>query len=817
MADEGESTEIDGGHAVRAEAPRDARAVASRRGAPRRGWRVVGAGAGALVLAAGFMVGSVASTPWNDFSQHPTFTAPVETEPLELGVVGGASPTGPTSIDQLLGVIEDAELAALESGRELGPEVQQAAAELGALLTTYVAQQQADHVPGLGDLDLPQAPDPATPAVPDEIPPAGPPSSDDQHLDPPESTPGDPLRPPAEAMPTPSPSPSHAPAPSASAAPSAEPSVAPEPSAAPDDDADVLQAGGPRGPVDDAPAEVDDLAPLPQEVGTFQGAGLQLPTWEGLVGGDGTFQVGNGFDQDVATDDETTSDAGLELAHAEDGEEHDHAHGDERITFDDIVVAATHLASLLNPATASVVVDVRPAVTQLPDGSFVSDDGVAVASNGLPLASGAAGSGSLSATLQAVVGQHASSTAGYSNGRIPTSVLCSITTAPGHMLRCDAAAQFAALNAEYRDRFGVDIPLTDSYRSYDAQVAVRAAKPHLAAVPGTSNHGWGLALDLSTPISGGHSAEYVWLRVHAPDFGWDNPVWARPNGSKPEPWHWEFFAAGPVPDRATSHADVTTAGGSGSSGGSSTGSGSSKGSGAKAPSGKGDGGAKGTSQGDTTGKGSKGDKADGEKPKPKPTPKPSTSPSPKPSASPSPSPKPSAEPEPSTSPSPKPSASPSPSPKPSAEPEPSTSPSPEPSASPSPGTDSSPEPSSEPSPTAGAGDEGSTELSDPESSSTETSGTESSSSTTSSTESSSTESSTATSSTESSTSGEDATAPTGDSEVAQREDEMLGSRTDGSGDEGDALPSGDGDDSSGDGSVDSTDDGAVAYGADGTE
>ncbi|MEG3613939.1 M15 family metallopeptidase [Isoptericola haloaureus] len=768
----------------------------------------------------------MASTPWNDFSQHPTFTAPVETEPLELGVVGGASPTGPTSIDQLLGVIEEAELAALESGRELGPEVQQAAAELGGLLTTYVAQQQADHVPGLGDLDLPQAPDPATPAVPDEIPPAGPPSSDDQHLDPPESTPGDSLRPPAEATPEPSPSPSHAPAPSASAAPSAspqpsaspEPSVAPDPSAAPDDDADVLQAGGPRGPVDDAPAEVDDLAPLPQEVGTFQGAGLQLPTWEGLVGGDGTFQVGNGFDQDVATDDETTSDAGLELAHAEDGEEHDHAHGDERVTFDDIVVAATHLASLLNPATASVVVDVRPAVTQLPDGSFVSDDGVAVASNGLPLASGAVGSGSLSATLQAVVDQHASSTAGYSNGRIPASVLCSITTAPWHMLRCDAAAQFAALNAEYRDRFGVNIPITDSYRSYDAQVAVRAAKPHLAAVPGTSNHGWGLALDLSTPISGGYSAEYVWLRVHAPDFGWDNPVWARPNGSKPEPWHWEFFAAGPVPDRATSHADVTTASGS------SNGSGSSKGSGAKAPSGKGDGGAKGTSQGDTAGKGSKGDKSDksdksdGEKPKP--TPKPSTSPSPKPSASPSP--KPSAEPEPSTSPSPKPSASPNPSASPSPAPEPSTSPSPEPSASPSPGTDSSPEPSSEPSsepsPTAGPGDEGSTELSDPESSSTETSSTESSSTETSSTESSGTESSSsATSSTESSTSGEDATAPTDDSEVAQREDETLGSRTDGSGDEGDAVPSGDGDDSSGDGSVDSTDDGAVADGADGTE
>jgi hypothetical protein len=24
------------------------------------------------------------------------------------------------------------------------------------------------------------------------------------------------------------------------------------------------------------------------------------------------------------------------------------------------------------------------------------------------------------------------------------------------------------------------------------------------------------------------------------EFGWINPDWALPGGSKPEPWHWEF-------------------------------------------------------------------------------------------------------------------------------------------------------------------------------------------------------------------------------------------------------------------------------------
>ena len=65
-----------------------------------------------------------------------------------------------------------------------------------------------------------------------------------------------------------------------------------------------------------------------------------------------------------------------------------------------------------------------------------------------------------------------------------------------------------------------------------------------------------LAVDLGTPIDTGSSAQYLWLRLHGPDYGWDNPSWARLDGSKPEPWHFEFFAAGPVPNRALSESDV---------------------------------------------------------------------------------------------------------------------------------------------------------------------------------------------------------------------------------------------------------------------
>jgi zinc D-Ala-D-Ala carboxypeptidase len=51
-------------------------------------------------------------------------------------------------------------------------------------------------------------------------------------------------------------------------------------------------------------------------------------------------------------------------------------------------------------------------------------------------------------------------------------------------------------------RDGVNITLTDSYRDYATQVRLRAEwcaqnKCYMAATPGTSNHGWGCAIDVA--------------------------------------------------------------------------------------------------------------------------------------------------------------------------------------------------------------------------------------------------------------------------------------------------------------------------------
>lgn len=71
-------------------------------------------------------------------------------------------------------------------------------------------------------------------------------------------------------------------------------------------------------------------------------------------------------------------------------------------------------------------------------------------------------------------------------------------------------------------------------------------KTAMAAVPGTSNHGWGLAVDFAEELDGDAQPESVsprfvkWLIKHASTYGFSAEL-------QSEPWHWRFVA-GTVPD-----------------------------------------------------------------------------------------------------------------------------------------------------------------------------------------------------------------------------------------------------------------------------
>ncbi|GIG22447.1 hypothetical protein Cch01nite_31710 [Cellulomonas chitinilytica] len=137
-----------------------------------------------------------------------------------------------------------------------------------------------------------------------------------------------------------------------------------------------------------------------------------------------------------------------------------------------------------------------------------------------------------------LAGCDGSTRAAGQNGLLKTADLCTLWD--GHtQLRADAAVSLAEFNQAFTARFGVDLCLSSGYRTLAQQRAVKAQKGGLAAAPGKSNHGWGLAVDLCQDQTSG--AKWTWLNENGPTYGWQNPAWAQPGGSGPhERWHWEY-------------------------------------------------------------------------------------------------------------------------------------------------------------------------------------------------------------------------------------------------------------------------------------
>lgn len=121
--------------------------------------------------------------------------------------------------------------------------------------------------------------------------------------------------------------------------------------------------------------------------------------------------------------------------------------------------------------------------------------------------------------------------AGHQNGKVPESALTKVGST-GHRLWQPAAHQLDRLMSDAAAQ-GVTIGITDSYRTYETQVDLVRRKGlysqgGLAATPGTSDHGWGLAVDLRLD-----DKAQAWMRANAARYGFaeDTPR---------EPWHWAY-------------------------------------------------------------------------------------------------------------------------------------------------------------------------------------------------------------------------------------------------------------------------------------
>ena len=128
----------------------------------------------------------------------------------------------------------------------------------------------------------------------------------------------------------------------------------------------------------------------------------------------------------------------------------------------------------------------------------------------------------------------------HSNGEIPGSDLQTLSFSPESKMNKQAAAAMEEMNKAYKADNGSNLLINEAYRDCATQIRYARELGAVAAPapPCRSNHGWGLAADIS--VGGFGSPVYKWLEANAHKYGYVNPPWAKPGGSKPEAWHWEY-------------------------------------------------------------------------------------------------------------------------------------------------------------------------------------------------------------------------------------------------------------------------------------
>ncbi|MEU4361637.1 M15 family metallopeptidase [Promicromonospora sp. NPDC023987] len=149
------------------------------------------------------------------------------------------------------------------------------------------------------------------------------------------------------------------------------------------------------------------------------------------------------------------------------------------------------------------------------------------------------------AAIEAAAWDARATIADGSNGRLDLDTLCKVGVGPegqDQYLRCDATKAWEKLGAEFEAEFGKPLRVEYGYRPYDWQLqALDEFGSGQVAAPGTSNHGWALAVDV--PTDDGFrfgQPEYEWLAANGPEVGWHHPEWARAGGGREEPWHFEY-------------------------------------------------------------------------------------------------------------------------------------------------------------------------------------------------------------------------------------------------------------------------------------
>lgn len=131
---------------------------------------------------------------------------------------------------------------------------------------------------------------------------------------------------------------------------------------------------------------------------------------------------------------------------------------------------------------------------------------------------------------------------GHKNGQIPLSALALIPNTNKQYIKKSLLPGLQALRAAFKKHFGTQLDIVEAYRDLRRQENLRYAWVHhypgynLAAIPGTSLHGWALSVDFGSGVNIYGSAEKKWMDKHAPAYGF----LPTGNGFDPrEAWHFD--------------------------------------------------------------------------------------------------------------------------------------------------------------------------------------------------------------------------------------------------------------------------------------
>lgn len=129
------------------------------------------------------------------------------------------------------------------------------------------------------------------------------------------------------------------------------------------------------------------------------------------------------------------------------------------------------------------------------------------------------------------------------NGAVPERMLVAIGwDTEKTLIAAPAVNDLNRLNAAFKKKFGKNLDIDLAYRTRATQDTYWIELgPYIAAKPGTSNHGWGTAIDFPETYNYSFSGKYYkWLKANSKNYNWTHRKNLEEGSPYAEAWHFEY-------------------------------------------------------------------------------------------------------------------------------------------------------------------------------------------------------------------------------------------------------------------------------------